>query len=69
MSQKLDDCVTTNHLDSSGPDYKLQIDFSRLVGQEGSMNSDILRDILSIKHDAAEKLLLHPVLETFVNLR
>ena len=69
VSQKLDECVTTNNLDSSDPDYKLQIDFSRLVGQEGSMNSDILRDILCIKHDAAEKLLLHPVLETFVNLK
>ena len=69
VSKKLDDCVTANKLDTTDPDYRLQIDFSRLTGQEGSINSDVIRDILSIKHDAAEKLLLHPVTETFVDLK
>ena len=69
VSKKLDDCVTANMLDNTDPDYRLQIDFSRLTGQEGSINSDVIRDILSIKHDAAEKLLLHPVTETFIDLK
>ena len=69
MIKKLDDCVSANKFDNTDPDYRLQIDFSRLTGQEGSINSDVIRDILSIKHDAAEKLLLHPVMETFIDLK
>ena len=65
----LDECVSSNKQDNTDPDYRLDIDFSRLTGQEGSINSDILRDILSLKHEAAEKLLLHPVLETFIDLK
>ena len=69
MLKMLDKCVSANKLDNTDPDYKLNIDFSRLTGQEGSVNSDILKDLLSLKHEAAEKLLLHPVLETFVDLK
>ena len=32
-------------------------------------NMQINPDILSLKHEAAEKLLLHPVLETFIDLK
>ena len=48
--------------------YKLQIEFSRLSAQEGGTNSGVIKDILNIKHDAAEKLLLHPVIETCIDL-
>ena len=57
MLKMLDKCVTANKSDNTDPDYKLNIDFSRLTGQEGSVNSDILKDMLSLKHEAAEKLL------------
>lgn len=67
--KKLDECVTSNKQDNTDPDYRLTIDFNRLTGQEGSINSDILKDILSLKHEAAERLLLHPVLETFIDLK
>ena len=69
VAKKLDECVTANKLDTTDPDYKLQIDFSCLSGQEGSTNSDMIKDILSIRHIAAEKLLLHPVLTTFIDIK
>ena len=56
-------------LDNSDPDYQLQIDFSRLSTQEGNTDSAVIKDILSIKHKAAEKLLLHPVIETYIDLK
>ena len=49
--KKLDECVTSNKQDNTEPDYRLNIDFHRLTGQEGSINSDILKDLLSLKHE------------------
>ena len=70
--KKLDDYVATNKPDKSASDYTLQIDFPRLesnTSAEENTIGNVIKDIIEIKPNASKKVLLHPVIETYIDLR
>ena len=65
--KKLDECVIANTHDTDDPEFKLQIDFSRL--ESSNSNCDVIKDIISIRHIACTKVLLHPVIQSYIDIR
>ena len=63
VREKLDECIAY-HIQ----DYTLQLNFHRL-DCSCSKSCDVIRDILDINHVAAKKVLFHPVLQAYVDLR
>ena len=60
---KTNNCPINNHQGNSS----LQIEFCRLESE--SSRCDIIKDILSVKNNAASNILLHPVIEAYIDLK
>ena len=60
---KTNNCPINNHQGNSS----LQIEFCRL--ESDSSRCDIVKDILSVKNNAASNVLLHPVIEAYIDLK
>ena len=60
---KTKNCPINNHQGNSS----LQIEFCRL--ESDSSRCDIVKDILSVKNNAASNVLLHPVIEAYIDLK
>ena len=65
--RKLDDYVVSNENDINTSNFLLQIDFSRLESKIST--SDVIKDIISIKEIDSTKVLLHPVIKSYIDIR
>ena len=65
--KKLDDYVVSNKTDINCSNFQLQIDFSRLESKAST--SDVIKDIISIKELDSTKVLLHPVIKSYIDIR
>ena len=63
----LDGYITNNPYNDTNQQQKssLGIQFNRL--ESGSNKCDVVKDILRIKHTAANNILLHPVIEAYID--
>ena len=69
ISKILDSYIKTNNdpINNHQGNPSLQIEFSRL--ESGNSRCDIVKDILSVKNNAASNVLLHPVIEAYIDLK
>lgn len=65
--KKLDDYVMANTNDINDPNFQLQIDFCRL--ESITSKSDVIKDIIDINEIDSTKVLLHPVIKSYIDLR
>ena len=67
VSNVLDGYITNNPYNDTNQQQKpsLEIQFYRL--ESGSNKCDVVKDILRIKHTAANNILLHPVIEAYID--
>ena len=69
ISKILDGYIKTNNdlINNHQGNSSLQIEFSRLESENS--RCDIVKDILSVKNNAASNVLLHPVIEAYIDLK
>ena len=78
VRQKLDECITETTEDENDPGYSIVVDLNPLRSQHKcnsnqstatTISSSVVRDLIDLRHTAANFLLCHPVIETYMNFR
>ena len=76
LEKKLDSCVSTAHNNEDASDYALKVDLEPLLGGKKHESTrsmrqvHMIKDMLDFKNNSAAKyLLLHPVIQTFLELK
>lgn len=76
VEEILDDCVSTTRTDENHPDFALIVDFNQLknkvkspAANKTNLTTGIIKDILHFKHESTNRLLSHPVIQTYLHLR
>ena len=65
--KKLDECVTSNGKDVEDGSFELKVNFSNLESK--SQTCDVVKDIISIKEVESTRVLLHPVILSYIDIR
>ena len=70
LAHKLDECVTlVGGRDENDPESALQLDLTPLLEGKSSNQVNIIKDMLDFKNTPARELLLHPVIQTFLEIK
>jgi len=81
VRQKLDECITETTKDENDPEHSIVVDLNPLrsshksnnsmtdKGGQSTISSSVVRDLIDFRHTAANNLLCHPVIETYMNFR
>ena len=69
LAHKLDECVTLKGKDENDPDAALQVDLTPLLEGKSANQINIIKDMLDFKNTPARELLLHPVVQTFLEVK
>ena len=75
VSYLLDQCVQATTDDENSPDYAIEVDLNnigqrhRVANSKVIVNSSVVRDLINFKKEAAQKLLCHPVIETYCHIK
>ena len=65
--KKLDECVTSNDKDVDDENFELKVNFSKLESK--SQTCDVVKDIISIRALESTRVLLHPVILSYIDIR
>ena len=65
--KKLDECVTSNDKDADDESFELKVNFSKLESK--SQTCDVVKDIISIRALESTRVLLHPVILSYIDIR
>ncbi|XP_023324793.1 transient receptor potential channel pyrexia isoform X3 [Eurytemora carolleeae] len=67
--RKLDSCLVTSNQDPDSDDFYIQVDLTKLVGEEERRDPVLIRDILKLPRRVSRRILNHPVIVTYIQQR
>jgi len=69
LKQKLDQCVSMTRPDENDPECAIEVNLTPLLEGNNDNQVDIIKDMLDFKETNAREILLHPVIQTFLDVK
>ncbi len=69
LLRRLDECIGATKDDENDPTCAIEVTLTPLLEGSNGYQVDIIKDLLDFKDSAAKELLLHPVIQTFLEIK